>query len=150
METEPDIRIRPASEQDIERVINIEKLSFNIPWTIDFFKHELYNPVSFFYIMEIQNKLAAYVIFWIFKDESHIANVAVHPGFRKRGYGERLVNWVFDFCRRKGTKMITLEVNEMNTAARNLYRKMGFKIVGKRARYYENKYDALILTRELK
>jgi len=51
--------------------------------------------------------------------------------------------------RKKGVDPITLEVNEKNNAARNLYAKMGFKIVGKKAKYYENNDNALVLARFL-
>ena len=149
MEISELIRVRPADERDIEPVVAIEEASFNSPWTRDFFKHELYNPVSYFYILEIQDKLSGYVIFWIFKDESHIANIAVHPDSRNKGYGEYLLTWVFEYCEKKGARTLSLEVNEQNGAALELYRKMGLEKVGRRAKYYENRDDALILTKHL-
>ena len=45
---------------------------------------------------------------------------------------------------------ITLEVNEKNTEAINLYSKKEFKIVGNRKKYYDSKYDAIIMTKKLK
>lgn len=149
MERKPKVRIRRANESDLTAVIAIENLSFNTPWTSGFFTHELYNPVSYFYILEIQDKLAGYVIFWIFKEEAHIANVAVHPEYRRKGYGEQLLNWVVHFCRRKRVETISLEVNEINYTALQLYAKTGFTQVGRRVKYYENRYDALLLTKIL-
>ena len=89
------------------------------------------------------------MIFWILKNEAHIANVAIHPDCRKRGYGEYLLRWAIERIWKKGVATITLEVNEKNNAARNLYDKMGFKIVGKKAKYYENNDNALMLARFL-
>lgn len=149
MERKPKVRIRRANESDLTAVMAIENLSFSTPWTAGFFTHELYNPVSNFYILEIQDKLAGYVIFWIFKEEAHIANVAVHPEYRHKGYGEQLLNWVIHFCRRKGVEKISLEVNEINDTALQLYTKTGFTQVGRRVKYYENRYDALLLTKIL-
>lgn len=149
MEGQKHIGIRRADEKDIRRVLEIENLSFNTPWTPGFFKHELSNPVSYFYILEIQDKLAGYVIFWIFKSEAHVANIAIHPEYRRKSYGGQLLNWVFQFCRKRGVETISLEVNEMNSAALQLYTKTGFKQVGKRVEYYEHRYDALILTKTL-
>ncbi|MGC9365136.1 MAG: ribosomal protein S18-alanine N-acetyltransferase [Fidelibacterota bacterium] len=149
MERKPKVRIRRANESDLATVIAIENLSFNTPWTPGFFTHELYNPVSYFYILEIQDKLAGYVIFWIFREEAHIANVAVHPEYRRKGYGEQLLNWVIHFCRRKRVETISLEVNEVNYTALQLYAKAGFTQVGRRTKYYENRYDALLLTKIL-
>lgn len=149
MDAAAAIRIRRAEERDIGEIMIIEKMSFTSPWTVDFFRCELYNPVSFFYIIEVRKLLAGYIIFWILKNEAHIANVAIHPDFRKRGYGKYLLRWAIERCWVKGVATITLEVNEKNNAARNLYDKMGFKIVGKKAKYYENNDDALILARFL-
>lgn len=43
--------------------------------------------------------------------------------------------------------LITLEVNECNTPAIHLYEKFGFINLGKRPKYYDNKYDAYIMTK---
>ena len=44
---------------------------------------------------------------------------------------------------------ITLEVNSNNLAAIELYKKYGFKNVGLRKKYYNNTFDAIIMTKEL-
>jgi len=141
------IRIRKALAPDLLEIMAIEQSSFASPWNMAFFRHELYNPVAFFYIIEVGVKLSGYIIFWIFKDEAHIANLAIHPEYRKRGYGEYLLRWSLEFVHKKKVATITLEVNEKNLAARGLYDKFGFKMVGKRAKYYESSDDALILTK---
>ncbi|OQC47496.1 MAG: Protease synthase and sporulation negative regulatory protein PAI 1 [Candidatus Marinimicrobia bacterium ADurb.Bin030] len=82
-------------------------------------------------------------------DESHIANIAVHPEFRNAGLGGKLLNFAFEIARRNGAKTITLEVNEQNIAACRLYEKFQFVLTGRRSHYYENKDDALILTRPI-
>lgn len=41
---------------------------------------------------------------------------------------------------------LTLEVNSNNTSAKKLYLKFGFKELGIRKKYYNNKDDALIMT----
>ncbi len=43
--------------------------------------------------------------------------------------------------------LITLEVNENNKIAIHLYEKYGFKIIGTRKKYYNNKYNAYIMTK---
>ena len=42
---------------------------------------------------------------------------------------------------------ITLEVRENNFAATRLYEKLDFQVVGRRKKYYENKFDAIIMTK---
>lgn len=43
--------------------------------------------------------------------------------------------------------LITLEVNKENLAAIHLYQKYGFEIKGTRKKYYDNKFDAYIMTK---
>ncbi|MDE5830808.1 MAG: GNAT family N-acetyltransferase [Clostridia bacterium] len=50
----------------------------------------------------------------------------------------------------KGTSsLITLEVNTENFPAIHLYEKCGFKNLGKRKKYYNNQFDAYIMTKYL-
>ena len=46
----------------------------------------------------------------------------------------------------EASSLITLEVNEENKPAIHLYEKYGFKLLGKRKKYYKDK-DALIMTK---
>ncbi|HEY7616599.1 MAG TPA: GNAT family N-acetyltransferase, partial [Terriglobales bacterium] len=56
-----------------------------------------------------------------------IANVAVHPDFRKRGIARALTQAVMEELDQRGQKETWLQVDETNDAAVNLYRSMGFR-----------------------
>lgn len=45
------------------------------------------------------------------------------------------------------SKLITLEVNEKNLPAIHLYEKYGFTKIGTRKKYYDNTFDAYIMTK---
>lgn len=149
VESDDSLKIRRATEEDLPGVMFIEERSFPSAWTLDFFRYEMYNPLSHFYVVTIKKKVVGYAVFWIIADESHIANLAVHPDFRRSGHGDYLLKFAMAKAKMKGAKMITLEVNEKNIAAKKLYEKNGFKLVSKRIKYYENRDDAFILTRSL-
>ena len=51
---------------------------------------------------------------------------------------------------RETSILITLEVNELNLPAIHLYEKYGLKKVGTRKKYYDNKFDAYIMTKYFK
>lgn len=55
---------------------------------------------------------------------------------------EALINKAKETC-----IFITLEVNVKNIPAINLYKKYNFKILGTRKKYYNNKFDAYIMTK---
>jgi len=116
---------------------------------MDFFRHEMYNSLSHFLVATLGKTVVGYIIFWVITDESHVANLAVHPDYRKQNIGDSLLKFAIYFSLSKGARMMTLEVNENNAAAVALYGKNEFKQVGKRIKYYENRDDAFILTRSL-
>lgn len=129
--------------------MEIEEKSFPSAWTMDFFRHEIYNPLSHFLVATLGKTVVGYIVFWVITDESHVANLAVHPDYRRQNIGDIILKFAIHFSRSKGARLITLEVNEKNIAAIALYGKNEFKQVGKRIKYYENRDDAFILTRSL-
>ena len=82
-------------------------------------------------------------------DEAHVTTFAVHPRYRRRRIGERLLLALLDLAADRHAREATLEVRLSNLAARRLYEKYGFRPVGIRPRYYsDNQEDALIMTTE--
>ncbi|MCI0398856.1 MAG: GNAT family N-acetyltransferase [Chloroflexi bacterium] len=59
-----------------------------------------------------------------------IANVAVHPDFRRRGIARTLMVEAIEYLRRRGSRMALLQVETNNTAARHLYEQLNFATVG--------------------
>ncbi len=65
-----------------------------------------------------------------------IANVAVHPSFRRRGIGRALVESAIQEALSRGAGEIWLQVREDNEGAISLYEKLGFIIRAKRRIWY--------------
>ena len=78
-------------------------------------------------------------------DEGDIGNIAVAPGFRRRGAGAALLKALLEEAERRQAAVVQLEVRESNLAARRLYEKNGFETVGKRKNYYEKPAEDAIL-----
>ena len=86
---------------------------------------------------------------WLMVDEAHITTFAIHPAWRRKHIGERLLLAFVDLAVDRGATEATLEVRLSNLAARRLYEKYGFRPVGLRPRYYSDDHeDALIMTTE--
>lgn len=84
---------------------------------------------------------------WMHVDEAHIATIATHPAWRRRGVGERILINLLHEAQRRRAEIVTLEVRVSNVAAQHLYRKYGFEEVGRRKAYYQdNREDALLMT----
>ena len=83
---------------------------------------------------------------WKIIDEAHLNNIVIKKDFRGNGFSKILLQYIIDFCKNNGTiKLLTLEVHEDNLIAQKLYSNFGFKIVGKRKNYYEDK-TGIIMT----
>jgi ribosomal-protein-alanine N-acetyltransferase len=146
--------VRSMAIADLRTVLDIDRLSFPLPWSERTYRYELNeNPSSYMYVVEIQEgrnrKVVGYVGFWFIVDEAHISTLALHPDFRGFGLGELLLQTAIDDAEQLNAKIVTLEVRISNQIAINLYRKHDFEVVGTRPRYYrDNNEDALLMTRE--
>ncbi len=98
---------------------------------------------------------AGFLMSRIAADEAEILSVAVEPKARGRGLAGELLRHHLSRVAARGIARIFLEVGEDNTPALRLYRKAGFREVGKRPGYYPagisagGAVSALILRREL-
>lgn len=59
-------------------------------------------------------------------ETAHLAQLAVHPGSRRRGLAASLLREVLTVAARNGKDVITLLVSERNEAAMRLYHSLGF------------------------
>jgi ribosomal-protein-alanine N-acetyltransferase len=143
-----NVTIRPMSMDDLNRVTEIDKLSFPLPWPESSYRFELTaNRASILLVAEVAGRLVGYVGCWLLVDEVHISTLAVHPEFRQQGIARRLLNDLLHQAASGGAELATLEVRISNQAAIDLYESFGFQISGRRPRYYrDNQEDAHIMT----
>lgn len=140
---------RVATAADLDAVLAIEEASFHNPTTRAWYESELQRPdVCYVYLLRVGHAVAGFCAFWKVVDQIHINNLAIHPDFRRRGLGARLLGAVLDEAAAMGAPQATLEVRRSNEAALQLYGRAGFVAVGVRSAYYTNPIeDALILSR---
>lgn len=131
-------------------VLEIEESSFPTPWSVNAFWEEVKNPVSHLWVLMMDEVLMGYACFWMFPDEIHLMNIAVHPHKRGNGLGYHLLSKIIESGISNGIERIWLEVRPSNLMARILYRKAGFKEVDRRRRYYtDTKEDGIVMARSL-
>ncbi|MCX7642071.1 MAG: ribosomal protein S18-alanine N-acetyltransferase [Elusimicrobiales bacterium] len=145
------IVIRKAVIDDIESLASIEsEWSSSYPcWGRNGFLNEFKKRNSYTFVVEIYNKICAFINFWIIGNEIEINSLVVSKKFIKNGIGSLLLNKVFEIAKDLKVKRILLEVRENNNDAINLYRKNGFEIYNIRKKYYDFKYDAIMMERYL-
>lgn len=144
------LRIRPMTAEDLPFVQLIESASFSTPWPPHAYRQELEsNRLAHYLVALIGERIVGYGGIWLMVDEAHVTTFAVHPAYRRRRIGERMLIALLDLAVERGAREATLEVRLSNLPARRLYEKYGFRPVGIRPRYYsDNQEDALIMTTE--
>jgi ribosomal-protein-alanine N-acetyltransferase len=151
------IIVRAMRAKDLERVHEIDELSFSAPWPDSAYQYELNeNLQSSLWVAEDMSiggraRILGMVVIWFIVDEAHIATLAVHPVHRGKGVAKRLLSVSLEEAGQKGMQTATLEVRVNNRAAQELYRQFGFEVVGHRPRYYrDNNEDAVIMSVSLR
>jgi ribosomal-protein-alanine N-acetyltransferase len=126
-------------------LLSIERSSFSSPWDVNSFSSEIDREISHFWVATIDDALAGYICFWIFAREVHLLNIAVREPCRRKGLGRRLLSKMLEVGSSEDAETAWLEVRPSNLAARSLYRKTGFREVGRRLRYYTDTCEDAIL-----
>jgi ribosomal-protein-alanine N-acetyltransferase len=119
--------IRFATEEDFDRVLEIDRNSFSAPWIYNFFKSALQN---IFLVFEKEREIAGYLIACVCHDleKAVILRFAVHPDYRGKGMAKELLRRCLDILMEREIRIVELDVELIQRGAIKLYEKFGFKI----------------------
>ncbi len=144
--------IRTMVRDDLALVSDIERRSYEFPWSHGVFRDCLlagYNCV----VIDRGNIVVGYGILSIAAGEAHILNLCIDPHFRNLGYADRMLEEILVRARQAEVSEIFLEVRPSNESAIALYQKNGFRQIAYRPAYYqarEGREDAAVLSKVLK
>lgn len=144
-----NLEIYNMTDYDLSLIKDILIDDFDDFWTYDVLQEELNNPNSEYFVAKLENNILGFAGIWKAVDDVHITDIVVKKSNRQTGIGSKLLEKLIQTAKNQNFKAITLEVNEHNSPAINLYLKYGFKNVGFRKKYYNNKDNAIIMTKEL-
>jgi [ribosomal protein S18]-alanine N-acetyltransferase len=148
---QPEINIYPMTPADLDGVMEVEQLSFLTPWSREAFTGELMQTYTVYLVAREGDKVIGYGGMHVVFEDSHVTNIAVHPLYRGRRLGERLMLDMFKWAAERGANRMTLEVRSSNMPAQGLYRKLGFisRAGAVRKGYYaDTGEDAIIMWKD--
>ena len=145
-----EICYRPATQEDITAIHEIEVASFPDPWSENslwtFASDEQVRTLVVARDQETKDIVGYFALQYVL-DEAEIAIIAVKQQYRRQGIGREILQEIKCFCQGKSITTIHLEVRSENEAAIHLYRAFGFEEVGRRKNYYASPKDDAILFR---
>jgi ribosomal-protein-alanine N-acetyltransferase len=139
--------------EDVNEVFNIESSSSFHPWSKNMFFEEMKNSNSYCFIIQMNEvpkyRVIGFICFRNLGEDSELLNICVHPQYRRLGIGKRLMQFYIDFCQKMAIKTFYLEVNVANQPAIHLYQCFFYQSSGMRKRFYQGKFDALLMTKKV-
>ena len=131
-------------------VLELERLCFSDPYSLKTLESSLSSERDVSLVCIVDGCVAGYIELGDFIDTLSVNRIATHPDHRKKGVAAALLAKAGETARLKQIGELSLEVRASNLAARSLYEKFGFTLVGKRPNYYRDpKEDAAIYIMKL-
>ncbi len=144
-----NIEIFKATKTDIDAIFEIEKSSINVnSLSYDDIKRALIDDNYITIKAQLNNEIIGFMIVQI-TDEANVVSIAVKKSFRNIGIASKLFSEAFSLLRKRGISVISLEVKYDNITAYNLYKKLGFVVRRKRAKYYADGSDCLEMCKNI-
>jgi ribosomal-protein-alanine N-acetyltransferase len=149
--------IEPVGGANAMHLARIHAETFHRPWSDEDFQALLLEDKVFGFIAREEGNPGAppggFVLARLVLDEAEILTIGVLPQLQRRGIGHALMDAALRHLHNARATTLFLEVDELNKPALELYRRLGFKQVGKRPGYYETaagRSTGLTMRRDLK
>jgi ribosomal-protein-alanine N-acetyltransferase len=125
-------------KRDMPFMLEIERHSFEIPWTEEEFLLVLRQKNCIGIVSELENDVVGFMIYEVHKTRIHILSFGVHPDFRLQGIGTAMVEKIVSKLKYQYRNRIVLEVRETNVTAQVFFRQLGFRAVRTLKSFYED------------
>ena len=135
--------------QDFDEIKDILISDFDDFWTPEVLKNEIIGENKKYIVAKNEKEIVGFCGIMINLPDVEIMNIVVKKNSRQKGIGTILLNKVIEISQKLNCEKIFLEVNEKNILALKLYENAGFQQVGIRKKYYDNKYNAIMMAYKL-
>ena len=139
------VEVTKMTLENFEEIKDILISEFDDFWNTKTLEDELKNDNSYYIVAKFDNTIIGFAGLKYVLDEADIMNIVTKKNARSCGIGSILFEHLLNYAKENGIIKITLEVNENNVAAINLYKKFGFEQIAKRENYYNGIDTAIIM-----
>ncbi len=121
---------------------SVNKLLFSFDGNIDLNSNPFYKCLIY-----EEKGILGVIVFEEIYDRIELDYIIVNDNYRRRGIASKLMDFLIEYSKSNNILNITLEVNENNISAINLYKKYKFDLVSRREKYYKDN-DAILMIRK--
>ncbi len=143
------IEIKEMTLDDFENIKDKLQTEFDEFWNASILKSELESELSKYIVAKVSDEIVGFAGIIILPDDVEITNIVTKKTERKKGIGKLLLDKLIEMAKETKKETISLEVNEINIPAINLYKMFGFEEVGIRKKYYNGTNNAIIMTKKI-
>ncbi|HXS99901.1 MAG TPA: GNAT family N-acetyltransferase [Elusimicrobiota bacterium] len=138
--------IRDARPLDAGEVAEIAKRAGAAHWSREAYAEEAERSDSLFLVAEdgtTKAEVVGYAVARLVEEEAQLFDFASSSD--GRGIGKALWKAVLVSARSRGAKKLTLEVSSANSRGLLFYKQAGAHVVGRRAKFYNDGSDAVLM-----
>ena len=145
--------VRPLTDKQLKEVLLLNQRCFRKGenYTKHTFSFLLSDPNTLSYRIASPNEnLVAFIFITVGEDSAgHITTIGVAPEHRRRGLARKLLVHAEEALRKRNVNTVFLEVRVDNLPAQTLYHELGYAIVQRLPKYYNNGGDGFLMVKSL-
>ena len=142
------LTVRPADAGDIDAIADLEQVAFPVDaWSQTLIEEGVAGlvPTTTYFVVEQDARFVGYAAVSVVQDVAELQRIATAPDARRTGVAGALLHAVTELAAGSGAERLLLEVRVDNEAALAFYRHAGFAEIARRAGYYRDGTDAVVL-----
>jgi len=144
------LSVRPAGSEDVAVIVDLELVAFPLdPWSETLVEEGVAGrvPTTSYFVAEQESVFVGHAAVSVVQDVAELQRIATATSARRTGVASALLAAVHDHAAAGGAERLLLEVRDDNEAALAFYAGAGFAEVARRAGYYRDGTDAVVLQR---
>ncbi len=142
--------VREAHASDVGAIADLERVAFPLdPWSEGLVAEGVAGrvPTTSYLVAERDRQFVGHAAVSVVHEVAELQRIATVPGARRTGVAAALLDAVDAHCGACGAERLLLEVRDDNVAARAFYAIADFAEIARRAGYYRDGTDAVVLER---